>query len=74
MRVPLNSYKKVENMSDPDSQDRVRATRNEIDLSLSKHGTFGVAICWLAFYALAVVSAVWANFNQTLETTMAALQ
>jgi hypothetical protein len=60
-------------MSDPVSQDRVRAARHEIDLSVSKHGTFGAAICWLAFYAFAVADAVWTNFNQTLETAMTAL-
>jgi hypothetical protein len=62
------------NMSDPVSEHRVRAARHEVDvdLVLSKHGGFGPAICWLAFYALAVVSALIANFNQVIKTAMTA--
>jgi len=59
-------------MSDPVSPERVRAPRHE-DLALSNHGAFGAAMCWLAFYVLAVVSALIANFNQTIETAMIAL-
>jgi hypothetical protein len=72
----LLSFQKKQggNMSDPVSEHRVRAARHEVDvdLVLSKHGGFGPAICWLAFYALAVVSALIANFNQVIKTAMTA--
>jgi hypothetical protein len=60
-------------MSDLVSQDQVRAARHEVDLSLSKQGAYGAAVCWLAFYALAVVSVVVANFHQAIKTTLIAL-
>jgi hypothetical protein len=71
--LPFKRKKQGGNMSDPVSEDRVRATHHEIDLALSKHGAFGAAMCWLAFYALTVVSALIANFNQVIETAMTAL-
>ena len=45
---------------------------DEVDPPLSKHGAFGAAVCWLAFYALAVVSAVVANFNEVIKIAMIA--
>jgi hypothetical protein len=65
--------KQAEIMSGPASQDKVRATRHEVDPPLSNHGAFGAAMCWLVFYALAVVSALATNFDQVIRTTMTAM-
>ena len=60
-------------MSGPASQDEVRSTRHEVDLPLSNHGAFVAAMCWLLFYALAVVSALVTNFGQVIRGTMTAM-
>ena len=61
-------------MSGPASQDKVRATRQEVDLPLSSYGAFGAAMCWLVFYALALVNALVANFDQVIRTTVTAMR
>jgi hypothetical protein len=59
-------------MSGPVSQDKVRAC-HEVDLPPLNHGAFGAAMCWLVFYALAVVRALITNFDQVIRTTMTAM-
>jgi hypothetical protein len=43
-------------------RDHAGVPHDEIDLPISAHGAFGVAMVWLAFYALAVVSAIVSYF------------
>jgi hypothetical protein len=52
----------------------MRTPPREIHLLISKHRAFGPAICWLGFYALAVVSAAVANFNQVIKVVLATLR
>ena len=51
-------------MSAPHPQDQAGLPRHETtDLPLSKHGAFGVAVAWLAFYALAVANMIVSYFH-----------
>jgi hypothetical protein len=50
----------------------MRIPHHEIDILLSKSRATGPALCWLAFYVLAVVTAVVANFDQVIKVALAA--
>ena len=50
----------------------MRIPQDEIDRL--KHRATGLALSWAAFYVLAVVTAVVANFNQVMKVALAALR
>ena len=52
----------------------MRTPHHEIDFLISKHRAFGPALCWLGFYALAVVSTLVANFNQVVKIVLTTLR
>jgi hypothetical protein len=50
----------------------MRIPHHEIDHSFNRF--IGPALCWLAFYGLAVVTAAVANSNQVIEVALASLR
>jgi hypothetical protein len=52
----------------------MRTPRHEIDFLILEHRAFGPALCWVGFYALAVVSTVVANFHQLITVALTTLR
>ncbi len=55
------------------TQTQIATHRHEIDLPLSEQREFGIATSWLAFYALAAVIVVIANFGKAVDAAVALL-